>query len=198
MKLRAKPRLSSFAGMSKTKPTAPTAGSVAIISMAVLIKPGSTIAPPVRSSGLLGVAKLGRASASACLVLALSSGIHKPSSSAWSTAISHRPPDMASKASPLAPGLILPNWAMRSVVTISCSKECTRTIPSFLHRALNTASSPTSEPVWACAALAAASLLPTFKTTIVLPAALAASAARINAAGSRTDSKNRAMALGSS
>ncbi|MCY1529088.1 hypothetical protein D9M68_642160 [compost metagenome] len=101
------------------------------------------------------------------------------------------PPDIDTAASP--PAAKGPVMLAKAAVNTRSSMERTRIRPRRWHMASNTRSSPTSEPVWACAACAVISLLPIFSTTMGLATASARSAAAAKRCGSRTVSANTAM-----
>ncbi len=153
---------------------------------------GCSTAPPVMSSGLCGVPKLGSAARSSPTVASVSAGSGTPSTCARSATISQAPPEIDTKPSPR--GSSTPVRVMTSAVNSRSSIESTRTMPSCRHTPSNTRSSPTSAPVCACAERAVISDSPIFSTTIGLPAAIARRAADAKLGASRIVSANSAMA----
>ncbi|GAB3904570.1 hypothetical protein GCM10027612_72700 [Microbispora bryophytorum subsp. camponoti] len=145
------------------------------------------------SRGFCTVPKAGTISRSRATVCGAKAGSSSPSSSARSAMISDAPPEGVT--TPIRGPGSGPTSASSPAVMMRSSSDRTRTTPSCRNAASITLSSPTSAPVCAWAVREASRLRPILSATIGLPASSARRAAREKAAGSRTDSRNSAMAL---
>ena len=183
---------SSATGTSNRQASAENSGCLPMMRSPCSNRSGCSTAPPVMSSGLCGVPKLGSAARSSAAAASDSPGIGTFSTWARSATISHAPPEIDTTPKPR--GCRTPVRMITSAVNSRSSIESTRTMPSWRQTPSNTRSSPTSAPVCACAERAVTSDRPIFSTTIGLAAAIARRAAAAKLGAWRIVSANSAIA----